>query len=88
MRCRALDGRKTLRSTYARASELPPNFTGMNNSLAKIDRWRKRAEECRTLAEIVKTPKVQKDYIEIAKAYDTLAKAAEADTSERTRRAR
>lgn len=56
----------------------------MNTSARKAARWRKRAEECRTLAEIVKTPTVQKDYIDIARVYDTLANDADPETPRHT----
>jgi hypothetical protein len=70
---------RTSTKPTAPASEPQPDcvVTRMNTSLGKAARWRKRAEECRTLAEIVKTPTVQKDYIDIARAYDTLADSAE-----------
>jgi hypothetical protein len=47
--------------------------------LERAARWRKRAEECRTLAEIVKTPTVQTDYLGLARTYDTLADNADAE---------
>jgi hypothetical protein len=49
----------------------------MNTLLRKAEGWRKRAEECRKLAEIVKTPAVQKNYSDIARVYDTLADKAD-----------
>lgn len=49
----------------------------MNTSLERAARWRNRAEECRTLAEIVKTPTVQTDYLSLARTYETLADNAD-----------
>jgi len=49
----------------------------------RSEQWRKRAEECRTLAEVVTTPSVQRDYIDVAKAYEILADNADAEKPKR-----
>lgn len=49
----------------------------MNLSQGKAVRWRKRAEECRTLAEIVRTRAVEKSYLELAWTYENLADETE-----------
>jgi hypothetical protein len=55
----------------------------MNRSRDKATRLRDRAEECRTLAGIVRTPGVQADYLGLASTYENLATNAEAEPSER-----
>ena len=54
----------------------------MNGSRDKSTRLRDRAEECRTLAAIVKTPGVQADYLDLASTYESLAHA-EAEPQQR-----
>ena len=40
---------------------------------ARAKRLRDRAEECRVLADIVKSQAAKDEYLELAKAYDALA---------------
>jgi hypothetical protein len=49
----------------------------MDSSSERVDRWRKRAEECRALAEVVKTATAQKDYLNIADVYERLANTSD-----------
>jgi hypothetical protein len=51
----------------------------MTTSLERAVSWRKRAQECRTIAALVKTPRINSSYLGIAQSYETLADNAEAD---------
>ena len=44
----------------------------------EIDRWRSRAEECRTAAENMKDATARSELLGVAQSYERLAAAAEA----------
>jgi len=49
-----------------------------NSSVNNPERWRERAEECRTLAELMSDPGAKNAMFEVAAAYDRLAEKIEA----------
>ncbi len=49
----------------------------MSDSINKVQRYRERAEECRRLAEIMKSGETSRHYAELAECYAALAEAEE-----------
>jgi hypothetical protein len=49
----------------------------MSLILDKPDRWRKRAEEARTIAETLAVPEAKRMMLDLAESYELLAKRSE-----------
>jgi hypothetical protein len=45
--------------------------------VTRAERWKARAEECRTLADCFTDPTCRRQLMELAQDYDRMAKAAE-----------
>jgi hypothetical protein len=65
------------RSLAGIASGFPPGFKGDGAARSHANRWKARAEECRTMADHFQDPQCCEQLARLAETYERLAEAAE-----------